>query len=154
MNLLTEGCSANPLAQNQPFPGYSSQYASMTSEQFQQHRQEQQQAFFLWQQSQDVFGHDARPRPAGKPRPAKKTKSDATASTSGSSTSTQFGELMEQELRLKREAAKRAFEAQAEKDRTLMRLEELKFLTTCTKDLDDDDAYWIKNQKRLIKNEM
>ncbi|GKE47157.1 hypothetical protein Tco_1478415, partial [Tanacetum coccineum] len=32
---------------------------------------------------------------------------------------------MEQELRLKREAAERAFEAQAEKDRTLMRLEEL-----------------------------
>ncbi|GJQ99094.1 hypothetical protein Tco_0522079, partial [Tanacetum coccineum] len=38
-------------------------------------------------------------RPAGKPRPAKKTKSDATTSTGGSSASTQFGELMEQELR-------------------------------------------------------
>nr|GEW59276.1 glutathione S-transferase T3-like [Tanacetum cinerariifolium] len=74
----------------------------------------------------DLFGHDARPRPAGKPRPAKKTKSDATASTGESSASTQFGELMEQELRLKREAAERAFEAQAEKDRTLMRLEELR----------------------------
>ncbi|GJT92116.1 hypothetical protein Tco_1080961 [Tanacetum coccineum] len=72
---------------------------------------------------EDLFGHDARPRPAGKPRPAKKTKSDATASTGGSSASTQFGELMEQELRLKREAAERAFEAQAEKDSTLMRLE-------------------------------
>nr|GEZ15264.1 hypothetical protein [Tanacetum cinerariifolium] len=93
---------------------------------------------------EDLFGHDARPRPAGKPRPAKKTKSDATASTDGSSASTQFGELMEQELCLKREAAERAFEAQAEKDRTLMRLEELRFLATSTKDLDDDDAYWIK----------
>ncbi|GJU32609.1 glutathione S-transferase T3-like protein [Tanacetum coccineum] len=72
---------------------------------------------------EDLFGHDARPRPAGKPRPAKKTKSDATASTGGSSASTQFRELMEQELRLKREAAERAFEAQAEKDSTLMRLE-------------------------------
>ncbi|GKC75480.1 hypothetical protein Tco_1126254 [Tanacetum coccineum] len=61
---------------------------------------------------------------------------------------------MEQELRLKREAAERAFEAQAEKDRTLMRLEELRFLATSTKDLDDDDAYWIKKQKRLIKNKM
>nr|GFA43854.1 hypothetical protein [Tanacetum cinerariifolium] len=60
---------------------------------------------------EDLFGHDARPRSAGKPRPAKKTKSDATASTGGSSASTQFGELMEQELRLKREAAERAFEA-------------------------------------------
>nr|GEV65461.1 hypothetical protein [Tanacetum cinerariifolium] len=59
------------------------------------------------------------------------------------------------ELRLKREAAERAFEAQAEKDRTLMRLEELRFLATSTKDLDDDDdAYWIKKKKRLIKNKM
>nr|GEX16429.1 hypothetical protein [Tanacetum cinerariifolium] len=103
---------------------------------------------------EDLFGHDARPRPAGKPRPAKKTKSDATASIGGSSASTQFEELMERELRLKRKAAKRAFEAQAEKDRTLMRLEELRFLATSTKDLDDDDAYWIKKQKRLIKNKM
>nr|GEW73890.1 RNA-directed DNA polymerase, eukaryota [Tanacetum cinerariifolium] len=48
----------------------------------------------------------------------------------------------------------RAFEAQAEKDRTLMRLEELRFLVTSTKDLDDVDAYWIKKQKRLIINKM
>ncbi|GJX88667.1 hypothetical protein Tco_0340681 [Tanacetum coccineum] len=61
---------------------------------------------------------------------------------------------MEQELCLKWEAAERAFEAQAEKDRTLMRLEELRFLATSTKDLDDDDAYWIKKQKKLIKNKM
>ncbi|GJT51893.1 hypothetical protein Tco_0978050 [Tanacetum coccineum] len=96
---------------------------------------------------EDLFGHDARPRLPGKQRPAKKSKSDATTSTSGSSASAQFGELMEQELRLKREAAERAFEAQAEKDRTLMRLEELRFLATSTKDLDEDDAYWIKKQK-------
>nr|GEZ80386.1 hypothetical protein [Tanacetum cinerariifolium] len=60
--------------------------------------------------------------------------------------STQFEELMEQELRLKRKATERAFEAQAEKDRTLLRLEELRFLATNTKDLDDADAYWIKKQ--------
>ncbi|GJY60970.1 hypothetical protein Tco_0461627 [Tanacetum coccineum] len=41
-------------------------------------------------------------------RPAKKSKSDATASTGGSSASAQFEELMEQELRLKWEAAERA----------------------------------------------
>nr|GEV95615.1 hypothetical protein [Tanacetum cinerariifolium] len=103
---------------------------------------------------EDLFGHDARPRPAGKPRPAKKTKSDATTSTGESSASTQSGELMEQELRLKREAAERAFEVQAEKNRTFMRLEELRFLPTSTKDLDDADAYWIKKQKRLIRNTM
>nr|GEW73982.1 hypothetical protein [Tanacetum cinerariifolium] len=101
---------------------------------------------------EDLFGHDARPRPAGKPRPAKKTKSDTTASISGSSASTQFGELMEKELRLKRKAAERTFEVQAEKVRTLMWLEELRFLATSTKDLDDTDAYWIKKQKRLIEN--
>nr|GFA75819.1 glutathione S-transferase T3-like [Tanacetum cinerariifolium] len=54
MNLLNEGCSANPQAQNQQFSGYSSQFASMTPEQFQQHQQEQQQAFFRWQQSQVI----------------------------------------------------------------------------------------------------
>nr|GEX43321.1 RNA-directed DNA polymerase, eukaryota, reverse transcriptase zinc-binding domain protein [Tanacetum cinerariifolium] len=73
---------------------------------------------------EDLFGHDARPH------------------------------LMEQELRLKRKAAERAFEAQAGKDRTLMRLEELRFLAISTKDLDNHDAYWIKKQKRLIKNKM
>nr|GEX22297.1 protein kinase-like domain, phloem protein 2-like protein [Tanacetum cinerariifolium] len=100
---------------------------------------------------EDLFGHDARPRSADKPRPAKKTKSDATASTGESIASTQFRDLLKQELRLKRKAAERAFKAQAEKDRTLMRLEELRFLATSIKDL-DDDAYWIKKQKRLIKN--
>nr|GEX48393.1 hypothetical protein [Tanacetum cinerariifolium] len=61
---------------------------------------------------------------------------------------------MEHELRMKREAAERAFEAQAEKDRTLTRLEELRFLATSIKDLDDVDAYWIKKQKRLIRKKM
>nr|GEX44442.1 hypothetical protein [Tanacetum cinerariifolium] len=61
---------------------------------------------------------------------------------------------MEQELRLKRKAAERAFEVQANKDRTLMRLEELMFLDTSTKDLDDGDAYWTKKKKRLIRNKM
>nr|GFA58311.1 metal transporter Nramp3 [Tanacetum cinerariifolium] len=51
---------------------------------------------------------------------------------------------MEQELRMKREAAERAFEAQAEKDRTLTRLEELRFLATSTKDLDDGYDYWVR----------
>nr|GEU94886.1 hypothetical protein [Tanacetum cinerariifolium] len=206
MNLLNEGCSANPPAQNQPFPGYSSRYASMTPEQFQQHQQEQQQAFFRWQQSQvlnrefqDLQQHPpsfnskisqslTQPQQVDSPKKCgrKKTKSKRgknvenepvaaghwllveeellatcyvavlkdnnvgrsqkheTFCTGGSSASTQFGELMEQKLRLKREAAERAFEAQAEKDRTLMRLEKLRFFATSTKDLDDDDAYWIK----------
>nr|GFB91736.1 hypothetical protein [Tanacetum cinerariifolium] len=172
----------------------------MTPEQFQQHQQEQQEAFFRLQQSQvlnrefqDLQRHppsfnsetsqsltqpqqvdspkkggrkkakskrgknvEDEPVAAGRWLPVEeelvatcyvavsednnKTKSDATASTGGSSASTQFGELMEQDLRLKREAAESAFEVQAEKDRTLMRLKELRFLATSTKDLDDADA--------------
>nr|GEY72995.1 glutathione S-transferase T3-like [Tanacetum cinerariifolium] len=52
------------------------------------------------------------------------------------------------------EAAERAFKVQAEKDRTLLRLEGLRFLATSTKDLDDTDAYCIKKQKHLIRNKM
>ncbi|GKD07918.1 hypothetical protein Tco_1187603 [Tanacetum coccineum] len=78
---------------------------------------------------EDLFDHDARPQQ----RPAKKSKSDATASTGGSSASAQFGELMEQELRLKPIGFGRRI---------------------WTKDLDEDDAYWIKKQKKLIKNKM
>nr|GEV28643.1 hypothetical protein [Tanacetum cinerariifolium] len=46
MNLLNEGCSANPPAQNQPYPGYSSQYASMTPEQFNNTNKNNNKLFF------------------------------------------------------------------------------------------------------------
>nr|GEW40742.1 mitochodrial transcription termination factor [Tanacetum cinerariifolium] len=65
----------------------------------------------------------------------KKTKSDTSTSTGGSSSSAQFWEFMTHELRLKREAAEKAFEVAKEKDRTVMRLEELKFLAISTNDL-------------------
>ncbi|GJT34457.1 hypothetical protein Tco_0924876 [Tanacetum coccineum] len=58
----------------------------------------------------ELFVPDARPRPPGKQRPWKKVKSDTSASTEGSSSSTQFGKFMSHELRLKREAAEKAFE--------------------------------------------
>nr|GEX72567.1 putative reverse transcriptase domain-containing protein [Tanacetum cinerariifolium] len=48
---------------------------------------------------------------------------------------------------------RKGFRSSSRKDRTLMRLEELRFLATSIKDL-DDDAYWIKKQKRLIKKKM
>nr|GEV13395.1 hypothetical protein [Tanacetum cinerariifolium] len=241
MNLLNEGCSANPPAQNQPFPGYSSQYASMTPEQFQQHHQEQQQAFFpIATITIDSPKNDGRkktkskrgknvedePVAAGRWLPIeeellstcyvavsednnvgmshkhetfwyrvlnvfnskklqKRTKDMLTSKWHTLNANCQkFNDAYKQAkrlgksgendvdvmkraqrvnpirgvngagLRLKRETAERAFEAQAEKDRTLLRLEELRFLATSTKDLDDDDAYWIKKQKQLIKNKM
>nr|GEW38726.1 hypothetical protein [Tanacetum cinerariifolium] len=70
----------------------------------------------------------------------KKTKSDTSASTGGSQSS-QFGEFVSHELRLKREAAEKAFEASKDKDKTIKSLEELRFLALSTKDLSDDDAY-------------
>ncbi|GJR07153.1 hypothetical protein Tco_0530137 [Tanacetum coccineum] len=58
------------------------------------------------------------------------------------------------ELRLKREASKKAFEVSKEKDRTITRLEELRFLALSTKDLSTEDAYWIELQKKNIKNKL
>ncbi|GJX10557.1 hypothetical protein Tco_0200416 [Tanacetum coccineum] len=69
----------------------------------------------------ELFGADPRPRPPGKQRP-EKTKSDTSASTGGSNSSSQFGEFMSHELRLKREAAEKAFEVSKEKDRPITRL--------------------------------
>ncbi|GJU31660.1 hypothetical protein Tco_1175249 [Tanacetum coccineum] len=97
----------------------------------------------------ELFGPDA--SPPGKQRPGKKTKSDTSVSTGGSSSSSQFGDIMTKELRLKREAAEAAFEVAKEKDRTVMRLEEMKFLAISTKDLSEDDAYFIEEQKKTIR---
>ncbi|GJT51070.1 hypothetical protein Tco_0977227 [Tanacetum coccineum] len=55
------------------------------------------------------------------------------------------------ELRLKREAAKKAFVVSKEKERTITRLEELQFLALSTKYLSSEDAYWIELQKKQIK---
>ncbi|GJV41886.1 hypothetical protein Tco_1420326 [Tanacetum coccineum] len=98
----------------------------------------------------ELFGADPRPRPPGKQRPGKKPKSDTSASTGGSHSS-QFGEFVSHELRLKREAAEKAFEASKDKDETIKSLEELRFLALSTKDLSDDDAFWILRKKNQIK---
>nr|GEV70611.1 hypothetical protein [Tanacetum cinerariifolium] len=82
----------------------------------------------------ELFGADPRPRPPGKQRLRKKTKSDTSASTGGSQSS-QFGEFISHELRLKREVAEKAFEALKDKDETIKSLEELRFLALSTKDL-------------------
>nr|GEU78385.1 hypothetical protein [Tanacetum cinerariifolium] len=79
------------------------------------------------------------------------SKTDTSASTGGSNSSSQFSEFMSHELRLKREAAEKAFEASKDKDRTITRLEELRFLALSTKDLYPDDAYWINLQEKQIK---
>nr|GEW90598.1 hypothetical protein [Tanacetum cinerariifolium] len=72
-------------------------------------------------------------------------------SSTGGSQSSQFGEFVSHELRLKREAAEKAFEASKDKEETVKSLEELRFLALSTKDLSDDDAYWIERKKAQIK---
>ncbi|GJZ21236.1 hypothetical protein Tco_0558275 [Tanacetum coccineum] len=99
----------------------------------------------------ELFGPDARPRPLCKQCPGKKIKSDTSESTGRSSSSSQFGDVMTNELRLKREVAEVVFEVAKEKDRTVMRLEEMKFLTISTKDLSENDTYFIEEQKEAIR---
>nr|GEY70809.1 hypothetical protein [Tanacetum cinerariifolium] len=100
----------------------------------------------------ELFGPDATPRPPVNNAPEKKTKTDTSASTGGSNSSSQFGDFMAHDLRLKREAAEKAFEASKDKDRTITRLEELRFLALSTNDLSHDDAYWINLQKNKNKS--
>ncbi|GKA05863.1 hypothetical protein Tco_0684983 [Tanacetum coccineum] len=100
--------------------------------------------------NEDLFDEDARPRPAGPDKsthPSEKTKSITTTSTKGSNSSNPFGEHMSTEFRLKREAAEKAYKVSKDRYRTLIRLEEMKFLATSMNDFSKDDAYWINYQK-------
>ncbi|GKB46480.1 hypothetical protein Tco_0897233 [Tanacetum coccineum] len=106
--------------------------------------------FYATVNTDELFGAYPRPRPPGKQRLGKKPKSDTSASTGGSHSS-QFGEFVSHELRLKREAAEKAFEASKDKDETIKSLEEFRFLALSTKDLSDDDAFWILRKKNQIK---
>ena len=58
---------------------------------------------------------------------------------------------MTNEMRLKRESVLLAYEVAKEKDHTMMRLEEMKFLSINTKELSEDDSYWINMKKEKIK---
>ncbi|GJV02553.1 hypothetical protein Tco_1336122 [Tanacetum coccineum] len=82
----------------------------------------------------------------------KKMKSETMSSTGGINSTNQFGDVMQTEFRLKREAAQSAYEVSKEKDRTVIRLEEMQFLAISTKDLSEDDAYWTNVQKQHIKD--
>ena len=59
------------------------------------------------------------------------------------------GEYVVNGLRLKQEAAERAFQASQKKDNTIKRLKELRFLALSTKDLSDDNAFWMTNKKQI-----
>ncbi|GJS13198.1 hypothetical protein Tco_0407670 [Tanacetum coccineum] len=97
------------------------------------------------------------PSPPGNQRPAKKSKSVATArAPMVSSGRPNSGELIEQELRIEeREARERlSISSKTKIDSTLMRLEELRFIATRATVLDEVDAFGSRSKKNLIKNKM
>ncbi|GKD64578.1 hypothetical protein Tco_1306686 [Tanacetum coccineum] len=63
----------------------------------------------------EIFGPDARPRPPGKTRPAKKTKSKTTESSAGSGSGS-MKDVLNEELRQKIQAGKSAYEAKKFKE--------------------------------------
>nr|GEV63116.1 hypothetical protein [Tanacetum cinerariifolium] len=163
-NLLTSNMNPGSTS-NAHFLGFSSQVPMSPEQQafleFQQNFQSQQQNApnFSIPQQQSRLSNSLTQTEA---QPKRTTFSRQT--TSGeknqiryigehrkSSSSSQFGETMTNELRLKREAAEAAFEAAKQKDRTVMRLEEMKFLAISTKDLSEDDAFFIEEQKREVR---
>ncbi|GKA26756.1 hypothetical protein Tco_0712865 [Tanacetum coccineum] len=79
----------------------------------------------------EIFGPDARPRPPGKTRPAKKTKSETTQSSAGSGSGS-MKDVLNEELRQKIQAGKSAYEAKKLRNSRQRSLNELQFLTYLT----------------------
>ena len=74
------------------------------------------------------------------------------ANTGGTSSLSQFGETMTSEYRIKRETAQEAYRAAKEKDDTITRLEEMRFLMLETPDNDPNVTFWINSEKdRIMK---
>ena len=101
------------------------------------------------QSNEELFGHDARPRPPGNARTGKKQKSDTSTSTGGSASSNL--ESMTIELQLRREAAQAAYEAARVKDETITYLKEFKFLSIKMSEIDPAAAYWIELKKKRLQ---
>ncbi|GKC87738.1 hypothetical protein Tco_1148387 [Tanacetum coccineum] len=90
-----------------------------------------------------LFVDDARPRPT------KKTKSETTSSIAQSNQS-DFMDTLQNEFKLKWEAAQLAYEVAKEKDQTLMQLEELRFVSSTT-GISDEDVEMINFRKDEIR---
>ncbi|GJV33003.1 hypothetical protein Tco_1393403 [Tanacetum coccineum] len=91
-----------------------------------------------------LFVDDARPRPT------KKTKSETTSSIAQSNRS-DFKDTLQNKFKLKWEAAQLAYEVAKEKDQTLMQLEELRFVSTSTTGISDEDVEMINFRKDEIR---
>ncbi|GJZ62546.1 hypothetical protein Tco_0618683 [Tanacetum coccineum] len=80
----------------------------------------------------ETFRPDVRPRPAGKTRPAKKTKSETTGSSEGSASGS-LSDYVSEDLRRKLQAGTSAYEAKKAKEMAMIEFKEMEFLT-----IDDD----------------
>ncbi|GKB19576.1 hypothetical protein Tco_0853499 [Tanacetum coccineum] len=97
-----------------------------------------------------IFRPDVRPRPAGKTRLAKKTKSEMTGS-SGGSASGSLSDVVSKDLRRKLQAETSAYEAEKEKEVALMEFKEMEFLTIDADSLPEPKASIIrKRQEKII----
>ncbi|GJX52151.1 hypothetical protein Tco_0280520 [Tanacetum coccineum] len=98
----------------------------------------------------EIFGPDTRPRPAGKTRPAKKTKSETTES-SGGSASRSISDFVSEDLRRKLQAGTSAYEAKKQKELAMMEFKEMEFLTIDADKLPEPKASIIrKRQEKII----
>lgn len=94
----------------------------------------------------EIYGQDARPRPPGKPKPAKKTRSDTTDS-SGSVTSK---EDLNDELLLKIRAGKEMYQSRKAKADIEMEFKEMEFLSIKTSDLPEPNKTIIERKQAKI----
>ncbi|GJU32201.1 hypothetical protein Tco_1175790 [Tanacetum coccineum] len=97
----------------------------------------------------EIFGPDARPRPPGKTRPAKKTKSKTSESSAGSGSGS-MKDVLNEELRQKIQAGKSAYEAKKVKEQSATELNELQFLTIDADSLPEPKKTIIKNKQAQI----
>ncbi|GJV19963.1 hypothetical protein Tco_1368983 [Tanacetum coccineum] len=101
----------------------------------------------------EIFGPDVIPRPAGKTRPAKKTKSETTGSNGGSASgaSGSISDSVSEELRSKLQPGTSAYKAKKEKEIAIMELKEFEFLTIDPDKLPEPKAAIIqKKQEKII----
>ncbi|GKB72618.1 hypothetical protein Tco_0934030 [Tanacetum coccineum] len=97
----------------------------------------------------EIFGADVRPRPAGKTRPAKKTKSETTGS-SGGSASGSISDYVSEDLRRKLQAGTSAYEAKKAKEMAMIEFKEMEFLTIDADSLPEPKASIIRSRQEKI----
>nr|GEZ86927.1 hypothetical protein [Tanacetum cinerariifolium]GEZ86928.1 hypothetical protein [Tanacetum cinerariifolium]GEZ91219.1 hypothetical protein [Tanacetum cinerariifolium] len=95
----------------------------------------------------DIFGPDVRPRPAGKTRPAKKTKSE-TMESSGQSALGSISDSVSEDLRRKLQARTSAYEAKKQNEIAIVEFKEMEFLTIHPDTLPEPKASIFRKKKK------